>query len=200
MPIATHISVRRSRTFGFLFWLAVLLLGTGLLPAAAQGSRGDTLNVHIFFDNDSASLGEESGKLDFLATILLQQKQDVAVSMKGHASNKGSAEYNRRLIERRLKSVKEYLVGKGIAGERIHPIVNGGIDYQAREQKLARRVDLMAVLPLASQEGTAREDTSQEEVSREDIAGVDTSLEGTAQEDTVADNQDNPIPTPPHNL
>ena len=179
MPHATRIPGRWNRISGFLFWSVVFLLGISQSPAAAQISTSDTLFVQIFFAHDSAALGAEIGKLDSL-TILLQEKQDVVISLKGHASNTGSAEYNRRLVERRLTSVKDYLIGKGVAEKRIHSIVNGGIDYQSRAQKSARRVDLMAVIPQSPAPPTSPSHTAADSLSVETSAAPSAETEASA--------------------
>jgi outer membrane protein OmpA-like peptidoglycan-associated protein len=56
-------------------------------------------------------------KLDQLAEAVISE--DYAVSLKGHADAIGAYKYNWVLSDKRAISVKDYLVSKGVKGERI---------------------------------------------------------------------------------
>jgi OOP family OmpA-OmpF porin len=75
----------------------------------------------LHFDTDKAELKTGLGyfkELDLVADVLIKNP-DVKGEVQGHTDNVGSAEYNQNLSERRAASVKEYLVSKGIAAERL---------------------------------------------------------------------------------
>lgn len=97
----------------------------------------------IYFANNSSRLTQrEADKLDAVAEMMKAQP-DVTLSIAGHASNTGSQDYNRRLSQRRANAVKALLVRRGIAADRLRPVVGRGIDSEAATSKDARRVELI---------------------------------------------------------
>jgi OOP family OmpA-OmpF porin len=80
---------------------------------------GLTLTLEVQFDNNSATLRPESEQyLDQVAAKLTELSTVTGV-IEGHTDSNGSAEYNQDLSERRARSVREYLVSKGVAGSRL---------------------------------------------------------------------------------
>jgi len=55
----------------------------------------------------------------------LQSKPDAHLVLEGHADIRGTDEYNQRLTERRVASVKAYLVGQGIPESNIETVAYG---------------------------------------------------------------------------
>jgi OOP family OmpA-OmpF porin len=49
----------------------------------------------------------------------LQAYPEVRVEIAGHTDSSGSAELNRNLSQQRAESVRDYLIGKGISGDRL---------------------------------------------------------------------------------
>ena len=97
----------------------------------------------IYFANNSHRLAQrEADKLDAVADMMKAQP-DVTLSIIGHASNIGSQSYNLRLTRRRAIAVKTLLMRRGIAADRLHPVVGKGIDREAATSKNARRVELI---------------------------------------------------------
>lgn len=77
-----------------------------------------TLN-NVFFDTDEATLKPKSRvELDKLAAFL-EGNEDVWVQFEGHTDNQGSPTHNMDLSKRRAKAVYNYIVGKGIAADRL---------------------------------------------------------------------------------
>ena len=75
----------------------------------------------IFYAFDSADLLPESKvALDQIAKIL-QDNPEVVVELSSHADRVGSDAYNLGLSDRRARAVVEYLKGKGIPAEQLHP-------------------------------------------------------------------------------
>ena len=97
----------------------------------------------IYFANNSHRLTQrEADKLDAVADMMKSQP-DVTLSIIGHASDTGSKQYNLRLTQRRANTVKMLLMCRGIAADRLHPVVGKGIDREAATSKNARRVELI---------------------------------------------------------
>ena len=97
----------------------------------------------IYFANNSSRLTQrEADKLDGIAEMMKAQP-DVELAIYGHASNIGSQSYNLRLTQRRANAVKALLVRRGIAADRLHPVVGRGIDREASTSSAARRVELI---------------------------------------------------------
>ena len=71
------------------------------------------------FGFDSAKLNSNQPKLDEIATLLNNNPTINDVTIAGYTDRLGSDKYNQKLSERRANSVKEYLVGKGVAANRL---------------------------------------------------------------------------------
>ncbi len=56
--------------------------------------------------------------LDDVVTVL-QNNPDLNVQVQGHTDNVGNAAFNKQLSQRRAKSVRQYLIDKGIAPGRL---------------------------------------------------------------------------------
>ncbi|MDS1141971.1 OmpA family protein [Pusillimonas sp. SM2304] len=89
-------------------------------PVVAPTATKVVLNADTFFDFDKSTLKPEGRQvLDQVAaqadTITLE-----TLIATGHTDSIGTEEYNQGLSQRRANSVKEYLVGKGIAADRIY--------------------------------------------------------------------------------
>lgn len=70
----------------------------------------------VLFDYDSAQIKEsERAKLDAAADYLKKNTR-AGVIIEGHCDERGSAEYNMALGERRALAARAYLVGLGIEG------------------------------------------------------------------------------------
>ena len=78
-------------------------------------------NLQIEFPLDSAELTPRAREsLDEFATAI-QELDDYGFYVDGHTDQRGSAEYNQSLSERRARSVVEYLRQKGVAAQRLTP-------------------------------------------------------------------------------
>ena len=94
---------------------------------------------NIFYEFDRAELTKDSEKaLDELVT-LLNQNPHVTIELSAHCDYKGSAEYNKRLSQRRAESVVNYLVEHGIEAERLTPVGYGKDRPKKVRAKLARK-------------------------------------------------------------
>ncbi|MBA2434857.1 MAG: OmpA family protein [Chthoniobacterales bacterium] len=137
-----------------LVLLLVLVLGLITLPACAKkkggqnaGSTGDYVtgtplperqegtsflsgNVDrnqfqpIYFDFDSQTIrSSENGKIQQVASFLQQGSSQIIIA--GFTDERGTAEYNRGLGERRAQSVREALIAMGADAQNIQTVSFG---------------------------------------------------------------------------
>jgi len=96
--------------------------------AATPGSQQDfVVNVgdRVFFETDSSELTEQArATLDKQAQWLSNYNR-YAFTIEGHADERGTREYNIALGARRAQTVREYLVSRGIAAQRMRTISYG---------------------------------------------------------------------------
>src|SRR5580658_3489870 len=101
---------------------------TAMAGSAAPGSQQDFIvNVgdRVFFDTDSSELSPQARTtLDKQAQWLNNYGQ-YAFTVEGHADERGTREYNIALGARRAQTVREYLVSRGIAAQRMRTISYG---------------------------------------------------------------------------
>lgn len=71
------------------------------------------------FAFDSAKLTSDTPKLDEIAGMLNANPSIDNVVITGYTDRLGSDKYNQKLSERRANTVKEYLVSKGVAANRL---------------------------------------------------------------------------------
>jgi len=83
-----------------------------------------------------------------------------AIRITGWADKTGTQAMNERLSLRRARTVRNYLVGKGVAADRIR-FEGRGIDTLAESPDKARRADVCAVVVVAAGSGTAEPETGQ---------------------------------------
>lgn len=82
----------------------------------------------VFFDLDSAEVSAEGQRvLDANATVL-RQNNSWALTIEGHCDERGSAEYNLALGERRALAARAYLVSLGLSADRVR-IVSYGKEF-----------------------------------------------------------------------
>lgn len=81
---------------------------------------GETIKLNnVFFEAGLPALKSESyHELDRLVTIL-KENTGIHIELEGHTDNKGTANALLKLSQDRVDAVKNYLVGKGIEGNRI---------------------------------------------------------------------------------
>jgi peptidoglycan-associated lipoprotein len=98
---------------------------------SAIGSKDlDALNRNsplapVFFALDSYDLSAEArGVLEASAKVLRQQSS-WQITVEGHCDERGTAEYNLSLGERRALAAKSYLVSLGIAADRLRTVSYG---------------------------------------------------------------------------
>jgi peptidoglycan-associated lipoprotein len=99
-------------------------------PAETQPVKAAVTEVSafetVYFDFDSSDLRQDArNTLSKNAEILLKSKQAAKVKIEGHCDERGSAEYNLALGERRATSALQYLVTLGVQPDRLSIISYG---------------------------------------------------------------------------
>jgi OOP family OmpA-OmpF porin len=88
-------------------------------PAPAPKQQGAIIFRNINFDFNKANIKSESYPILDEVTEYLKANPNVKMEVQGHTDSKGTAAYNLKLSDRRAAAVKTYLVGKGIAADRL---------------------------------------------------------------------------------
>ena len=103
-------------------------LNGGGAGAATPGSPQDfTVNVgdRIFFDTDSTSIRADAAATLDRQAQWLQQYPNYAITVEGHADERGTREYNLALGARRAASTRQYLASRGVPAARMKTISFG---------------------------------------------------------------------------
>ena len=79
----------------------------------------------VFFAVDSADLDESGRDTTSANAEILKKNPRWVITIEGHCDERGTAEYNLALGERRALAVKTFLVSLGIPGDRIRTISYG---------------------------------------------------------------------------
>lgn len=102
--------------------------GFGAGGAATPGSAQDfVVNVgdRVFFETDSTDLTPTAvATLDKQAQWL-QRYPSYTFILEGHADERGTREYNYSLSARRAQTVRDYLISRGIPGNRFRTVSYG---------------------------------------------------------------------------
>ena len=101
------------------------------IPEDAIGARSlDDLNRDsplqpVFFALDSADLSSEGQATLQQNSNVLKQYASWQITIEGHADERGTAEYNLALGERRALAARDYLVSLGIPATRVRTVSYG---------------------------------------------------------------------------
>lgn len=94
---------------------------------------------NIFYDFDKATLRPESKEALDQLVKLLEENPNVTIELSAHTDYRGSAEYNKRLSQRRAESVIHYLIDHGIAQDRLTPVGYGKEQPKTIRKKLTEK-------------------------------------------------------------
>ena len=109
------------------------------LQFALANISAPTLIDNIFYDFNKATLRDSSKTaLDHLVS-LLKENGNVTIELSAHCDYKGSAEYNKRLSQRRAEAVVAYLIQHGIAADRLTPVGYGKEKPKIIKKKLTEK-------------------------------------------------------------
>jgi peptidoglycan-associated lipoprotein len=81
--------------------------------------------ANVFFALDRSELSDEARALLQKNSEWLKKWASTRVSVEGHCDERGTAEYNLGLGERRATAVKSYLVSLGVAADRVATVSKG---------------------------------------------------------------------------
>ena len=98
------------------------------LNNATPGSQQDfTVNVgdRIFFDTESSSIPADAAATLDRQAQWLQKYPNYAITVEGHADERGTREYNLALGARRAAATRQYLAGRGVPANRMNTISYG---------------------------------------------------------------------------
>ena len=152
--------------------VASLVLFLSLLPAGIRAQTGKA--VPAAAHRDSVALRTtfyfSSGNGDWIerseykkaGRLLRWALSDTvtAIRITGWADKTGTQAMNERLSLRRARTVRNYLVGKGVAADRIR-FEGRGIDMLAASDDKARRAEVYAVVVVAAESETREPETGQ---------------------------------------
>ena len=96
--------------------------------AATPGSQQDfTVNVgdRIFFDTDSTSIRADAQQILDRQAQWLAKYPNYAITVEGHADERGTREYNLALGARRAAVTRDYLASRGVPASRMKTISYG---------------------------------------------------------------------------
>lgn len=106
------------------------------LQFALANISAPTLIDNIFYDFDKATLRDSSKTALDKLVALLKENPHVTIELSAHCDYKGSAEYNKRLSQRRAEAVVAYLIAHGIAAARLTPVGYG----KERPKKIKKKM------------------------------------------------------------
>ena len=122
-----------------------------LQEAAAREAASKTLSLEsIYFDFDQAGLREDQKEIMMKNAQWLKGHPQARIRIEGNCDERGTAEYNLALGQRRADATKDFLVGLGIASKRMQTISYGferplvkGVDEATWAKN--RRVDFVLI-------------------------------------------------------
>ena len=79
----------------------------------------------VFFATNKSTLTTASRDTLRTQAAWMRKNEDIAVSVEGHADERGTREYNLALGDRRANAVKDYLMTYGISANRVSVISYG---------------------------------------------------------------------------
>lgn len=87
-----------------------------------------TIGDRVLFAIDQSTLNPEAQSVLDGQANWLNTNTAYAIVIEGHADEQGTRAYNQNLSERRANSVREYLISRGVASNRILRVVGFGKD------------------------------------------------------------------------
>ncbi|HVJ88432.1 MAG TPA: OmpA family protein [Labilithrix sp.] len=95
------------------------------IAAVKQESRGMVITLSgsvLFASNESTLLPAAMLKLNEVADALIKGNPDAKITVEGHTDSQGKAQYNLDLSKHRADAVRDQLVARGVAADRIRAV------------------------------------------------------------------------------
>jgi len=128
---------------------------------AKKTDRGSVITLSdVLFDTNKATLKPGAVPAIDRLTTFLKDAPDRGIQIEGHTDNVGADEYNQDLSQRRAEAVRQALVSRGIASDRISATGKGeslpiASNDSAGGRQQNRRVEIIIDNP-AQQRGANR--------------------------------------------
>jgi peptidoglycan-associated lipoprotein len=103
-------------------------------PPPPKEFRTNAALKDIHFDFDKSAVRRGDAKILDASADWLKANRNQLVLIEGHCDERGTAEYNLALGERRARSARDYLVGKGVTADRMTVISYGEDRPTCREK------------------------------------------------------------------
>jgi len=102
-----------------------------------------TFQNDFLFDFDSASLKSDAyNNINQVADVLIKYPE-TTIRVEGHTDATGAADYNQKLSERRAQTVKNALVKRGVAANRVDAVGYGKSRPVSSSDAANRRVEII---------------------------------------------------------
>ena len=113
---------------------------------SSRNKRSLVETVHVQFAFDKADLSDAAQTA--LATIVkeLRENPNLTVDLEGFTDSTGARDYNVTLSQRRVESVRRYLIEQGAELPRINSVGLGPVNGAKEEQAKQRRVSVKLML------------------------------------------------------
>lgn len=99
--------------------------GQGQVVPGTQADLVQNVGDRVFYAFDSSTLTPEARAILDRQAAWLGKYSSVKLAVEGHCDERGTREYNLALGERRATAVRNYLVAKGVAADRLSTISYG---------------------------------------------------------------------------
>lgn len=90
-----------------------------------EDSRGTVITLSgsvLFASNQATLIAAAQRRLDEVANAILKSNPDSTIVVEGHTDSAGKAAHNDELSQRRANSVREYLISRGLASEKVRSV------------------------------------------------------------------------------
>jgi len=95
------------------------------LPSSVDAINDNSPLKPVFFQYDSDTLDDEARRVLSDNAAVLKQNGSWAITVEGHCDERGTAEYNLALGDRRALAARDYLISLGVPADRLQTVSYG---------------------------------------------------------------------------